>query len=58
MNTIQELVETGSNENFLKVYTCEVKGRGLTTLKSFRKGEFVVEYKGNEKTKELCNLYL
>jgi hypothetical protein len=43
---IQHLIKTGSTEEFLEIYTDEVKGRGIRALKAFRKGEFVVEYKG------------
>lgn len=36
-----------SNEDFLEVYESKEKGRGIRTLKDFRKNDFVVEYKGD-----------
>ena len=46
MKMIYQLVKTGCNEDYLEIYTCETKGRGIRSLKEFSKGEFVVEYKG------------
>jgi hypothetical protein len=43
---IRLLIETGYNEDFLRIYDDEIKGRGIKTGRPFQKDEFVVEYKG------------
>ncbi|KAK0418275.1 hypothetical protein QR680_013471 [Steinernema hermaphroditum] len=45
---VEEAVTSGSNEEFLQVYTCDVKGRGIRSLKTFKRNDFVVEYKGEQ----------
>lgn len=40
------LIETGYNEDFLRIYDDEIKGRGIKAGRPFLKDEFVVEYKG------------
>jgi histone-lysine N-methyltransferase SETD8 len=40
-------IKTQGNEPFLEVYESEQKGRGIRTMRSFTKNEFVVEYKGD-----------
>uniref|UniRef100_A0A1I7Z0Y9 [histone H4]-lysine(20) N-methyltransferase n=1 Tax=Steinernema glaseri TaxID=37863 RepID=A0A1I7Z0Y9_9BILA len=44
---VEEAVSSGSNEEFLQVFECDIKGRGLRALKSFKRNDFVVEYKGD-----------
>jgi hypothetical protein len=39
-------ITAGANEQYLQMYKCDVKGRGIRSLKTFKKGEFVIEYKG------------
>lgn len=43
---VEEAVLKGSNEPDLEIFETEVMGRGIRTLRSFNKNEFVVEYKG------------
>ncbi|KAI6177166.1 [Histone H4]-lysine(20) N-methyltransferase [Aphelenchoides bicaudatus] len=43
---IKLLIETGYNEDFLRIYEHEIKGRGIKAGRPFLKDEFVVEYKG------------
>ncbi|KAI1721150.1 SET domain-containing protein [Ditylenchus destructor] len=46
-SNLQQLIKTGGNEKYLEIYESEEKGRGICTSKSFEKGEFVIEYKGD-----------
>ncbi|KAI6188174.1 [Histone H4]-lysine(20) N-methyltransferase [Aphelenchoides besseyi] len=41
-----QLIDTGYNEDFLRIYESDLKGRGLRAGCSFEKEAFVVEYKG------------
>ncbi|MFH4977063.1 hypothetical protein AB6A40_003772 [Gnathostoma spinigerum] len=43
---LRQAIKTGRNEDYLDVYVCDVKGRGIRAGRAFRKNEFVVEYKG------------
>uniref|UniRef100_F1LDN2 [histone H4]-lysine(20) N-methyltransferase n=1 Tax=Ascaris suum TaxID=6253 RepID=F1LDN2_ASCSU len=45
-DAVEYAVYSGCNEKFLEVFVSKEKGRGIRTLKEFRKNEFVVEYKG------------
>ncbi|TKR67641.1 hypothetical protein L596_023761 [Steinernema carpocapsae] len=49
---MEEAVTSGSNEEFLQTYECEEKGRGIRALKTFKRNDFVVEYRG-----ELVSMY-
>ncbi|KAI6240902.1 [Histone H4]-lysine(20) N-methyltransferase [Aphelenchoides fujianensis] len=42
-----ELIETGYNEDYLRIFECELKGRGVRAGRPFAKDQFVVEYKGD-----------
>ncbi|KAM3724202.1 Histone-lysine N-methyltransferase set-1 [Dirofilaria immitis] len=45
-SAMENAILTGSNEEFLEIFECEEKGRGIRALRNFQKNEFVVEYKG------------
>ncbi|KAI3410072.1 hypothetical protein GPALN_006435 [Globodera pallida] len=47
MKQIKYFIDTGVSESHLEVFQCPVKGRSVRALKSFQRGEFVVEYKGD-----------
>ncbi|KAF7636915.1 Histone-lysine N-methyltransferase [Meloidogyne graminicola] len=56
MSILLKQIQTCSNEKFLQIYNCEEKGRGIKTKKSFAKGEFVVEYKGEIITSKIARI--
>ncbi|CAJ0941525.1 unnamed protein product, partial [Mesorhabditis belari] len=44
---LRDAVHSCCNEKLLDIYTCPIKGRGIKAGSSFKKNEFVVEYKGD-----------
>lgn len=45
-NALESAILLCSNEKYLEVYDSKEKGRGIRSLKDFRRNDFVVEYKG------------
>uniref|UniRef100_A0A0N5A9E4 Type II toxin-antitoxin system RelE/ParE family toxin n=1 Tax=Syphacia muris TaxID=451379 RepID=A0A0N5A9E4_9BILA len=45
LNALESAISLCTNEKFLEVYVSKEKGRGIRSLKDFRRNDFVVEYK-------------
>ncbi|TKR68594.1 hypothetical protein L596_024558 [Steinernema carpocapsae] len=52
---LEEAVRTGKNEEFLEIYECSVKGRSIRSRTTFKRNDFVIEYRGDLLSKQTAH---